>query len=159
MLATQIIFLVDEAEWVNQIVVQNKKESKEIWVSMDYRNLNCLCAHDPFPTPFSDEVLDNVVGNEAFSFTYRFSSYHQVSIAKEEKKKTKFVIEWGSYAYHVLCFGLENATTLFLRIIIAAFWDYIHRFIEVHMDDWLVYSFLKIHSNLLLVMFAHCRQL
>lgn len=36
------------------------------------------CVHDPFPTPFSDEVLDNVVGNEAYPFTDGFSGYHRV---------------------------------------------------------------------------------
>jgi hypothetical protein len=45
---------------------------------VDYRSLNVSCVHDPFPTPFSDEVLDQVAGNEAYSFTDGFSGYHQV---------------------------------------------------------------------------------
>ena len=39
--------------------------------------------HDPFPTPFTDEVLDNVGGQEVYSFTYGFSGYHQIRIHEE----------------------------------------------------------------------------
>jgi len=45
---------------------------------VDYRSLNNAYVHDPFPTPFSDEFLNNVAGNEAYSFTNGFSGYHQV---------------------------------------------------------------------------------
>jgi len=48
--------------------------------SVDYIILNSACVHDPFPTPFSDEVLDQVVGKEAYSFTDGFPGYHQVRI-------------------------------------------------------------------------------
>jgi hypothetical protein len=48
---------------------------------------------------------------------------------------------------------------VFSRIVIATFRDYIHRFLEVYMDDWTVYSLLKKHSSLLRIMFDQCRQL
>jgi hypothetical protein len=38
------------------------------------------CVHDPFPTIFSDEVLDQVVRKEACLFTDGFSRYHEVWI-------------------------------------------------------------------------------
>ena len=63
MLKAGLIFPVEEAEWVSPIVIQSKKEKSEIRVCVDYRSLNNACIHDPFPTPFSDEVLDNVAGN------------------------------------------------------------------------------------------------
>lgn len=36
---------------------------------MDLRKLNDACVHDPFPTPFTNKVLDNVGGQGAYSFT------------------------------------------------------------------------------------------
>ena len=42
-------------------------------------------------------------------------------IAKEDKKKTTFTIEWGSFAYNVMPFRLKNAPAVFSRIVIAAF--------------------------------------
>jgi hypothetical protein len=65
--------------------------------------------HDPFPTPFIDEVLDNVGGQEVYSFTDGFLGYHQIMIAKEYHHKAKFSIEWGSYQYIMMPFGLKNA--------------------------------------------------
>jgi hypothetical protein len=77
--------------------------------------------HDPFPTPFNDEVLDHVVGNEPYSFTDGFSGYHQVRIAEEDKNKKYFTTEWGYFSYNVIPFGLNNAPTVFSRIFIASF--------------------------------------
>lgn len=58
-------------------------------------------------------MLDNVVGREAYSFTDGFSIYCQVQIVEEDKMKTTFTIEWGSYAYDVMPFGLKNALVVF----------------------------------------------
>jgi hypothetical protein len=53
--------------------------------------------HDPFPTPFIDEVLENVGGQEAYSFTNGFLWYHQIGIELEDIHKTTFSTKWGSY--------------------------------------------------------------
>jgi len=61
MLAARLIFPIEEVEWISPIVIHSKKGTKDIWVYVDYRSLNSACVHDPFPTPFSDELLDQVV--------------------------------------------------------------------------------------------------
>ena len=76
MLAAGIIEPVEESEWVIPMVVQEKKTKGEIRICVDLRKLNDACLHDPFPTPFIDEVLDNVGGQEVYSFTDGFSGYH-----------------------------------------------------------------------------------
>jgi hypothetical protein len=43
------------------MVVQDKK-TREIRICVDLRKTNDACLHDPFPTPFIDEVLYNVGG-------------------------------------------------------------------------------------------------
>jgi len=62
MLAVGIIGPVEESDWMIPMVIQEKKQKKEIRICVDLRNLNDACIHDPFPTPFTDEVLDNVGG-------------------------------------------------------------------------------------------------
>ena len=52
---------VEESEWISPMVVQDKKTSG-IRICVDLRNLNDACIHDPFPTPFTNEVLENVGG-------------------------------------------------------------------------------------------------
>jgi hypothetical protein len=47
--------------------------------------------NDPFPTPFTDEVLEQVAGKKSYSFSDRFLGYDQVRIVEEDKKKTTFI--------------------------------------------------------------------
>ena len=67
MLAVGIIEPVEEREWVSPMVVQEKKTKGDIRIGVDLRKLNDASLHDPFPTPFTDEVLDNVGGQEVYS--------------------------------------------------------------------------------------------
>ena len=71
------------------MVVQDKN-TEEIRIYVNLRKLNDACFHDPFPTPFIDEVLDNVGGQKVYSFTDGLSGYHQIWIAKEDLHKTTF---------------------------------------------------------------------
>lgn len=77
------------------MVVQEKKQKDEIRIYIDLRKLNDACIHDPFPTPFTDEVLDNFGRQEAYSFTDGFSRYHQIKVTLEDRSKTTFAAEWG----------------------------------------------------------------
>ena len=72
MLIVGIIEPVKESKWVIPMVVQEKKTKGEIRICVDLRKLNDACLHDPFPTPFTDEVLDNVRDQEVCSFTDGF---------------------------------------------------------------------------------------
>jgi hypothetical protein len=105
------------------MVVQDKK-TEEIRIYVDLRKLNDACLHDPFPTPFTDEVLDNVGAQEVYSFTDGFLGYHQIQISKEDHHKTKFATEWGSYQYIVMSFGLKNAPAIFSRVVVEAFKEF-----------------------------------
>ena len=76
MLVTGIIEPMEESDWVSLMVVQEKKQKEEIGIYVDLRKLNNACVHDPFPTLFTDEVIDDVGEQEAYSFTDGFSGYH-----------------------------------------------------------------------------------
>jgi hypothetical protein len=49
------------------MVVQDKKTGG-IRICVDLRKLNDEFLHDPFSMPFTDEVLENVGGQEAYYF-------------------------------------------------------------------------------------------
>jgi hypothetical protein len=60
----------------------------------------------------------------------------------------------------MLCLlGSRIPQQCFSRIVIATFHDFIHKFLEVYLDDWTVYNLLKEHIGLLRLMLDHCRQL
>jgi len=96
MLEVRIIERVVESECISPKVVKYKKTGG-LQICVDLRKLNDACLHDPFPTLFTDEVIDNVGGKEAYSFEDGFSRYHQNKIAQENRHKTNFMAELGSY--------------------------------------------------------------
>jgi hypothetical protein len=129
MLEVGIIESVEEYEWISPMVVQETKQGG-IRICVDLRKLNDAFLHDPFPTPFTDDILENVGGHKAYSFTDGFSGYHQIKIAPEDRYKTTFSTEWGSYQYIVMPFGMKNAPTILSRVVITAFKEFIHKFLE-----------------------------
>jgi len=76
MLAAGIIESVEESNSVIPIIVQKKNKKGEIRICMDLWKLNDTCIHDPFPTPFTDEVFKNIGRQETYSSTDGFSGYH-----------------------------------------------------------------------------------
>ena len=125
---------------------------------MDLQKLNDACIHDPFLTPFTDEVLENVGVQEAYSFMDGFSGYHQIKIASEDRSKTTFSIEWGFFQYTIMLFGLKNVPAIFSSIVVAAFKKYIHKFIEVYLNDWTFFGLVKHNVSSLRLMLDTCRR-
>ena len=133
MLTAGIIYPIDQLEWQIPMVFQPKKhDPKKLRICVDFRELNKVTLTDPFPTPYADEILNEVTGHECYSFTDGFSGYNQVPIDKEDHKNTTFVCEFVSFAYKVMPFGLKNAPTVFLRIVVKTFQEYIYKTMAVY---------------------------
>ena len=97
MLYVGIIDPIEEPKWISLIVIRNKRTTGEVRIYFDLRKLNDACLHNPFPTPFTNEVLESIGGKEMNSFTDRFCGYHQVRKAKEDQQKMTFIIESSCY--------------------------------------------------------------
>ena len=151
MLDVWIIELVEESKWNHPMVVQDKKGG-EVRICVDLGKLNDVCLHDPFPKPFTDEVLEGVGGQEMYSFTDDFSGYHHIGIAKEDCHKTTFITEWGCFQYTVMSFGLKNAPVIFSHVVFIAFKYFIQKFLQAYMDDWTVYGLIRDHLGNLRLM-------
>ena len=131
-------------------------QETRLWICVEFQGLNKVTLVDPFSTPFADEILNEVAGNECYSLTNEFSVYNQVPISKEDQNKMTFVCEFGSFAYKVMPFGLKNAPAIFSRIDIKSFHEYIYKTMVVCFDDWKIYSMLKNHSKWLRLMLERC---
>jgi hypothetical protein len=57
----------------------------------------------------------------------------------------------------VTLFGLNNALGIFSRVVVVAFKELIHKFLEVYLDDWNVFSLLKYLVEILHLMLDRCR--
>ena len=95
---------------------------------------------DAFPLPFTDGVLDAVAEHEVYSFLDGFSGYNQIQMHLADQEKTAFVIKWGVFVAVVMMFGLKTAPTTFQQIIMEIIGEYIPRFMQVFLDDFVVYS-------------------
>ena len=90
---------------------------------------------EPQNLPWGDSMP-----NKAYSFIDGFSRYHQIKIMLEDRNKTTFTMEWGFFQYTILPFGLMNVPIIFSYLVIEAFKEFIHKFLEVHFDDSTVFG-------------------
>ncbi|BFG30704.1 hypothetical protein CerSpe_169780 [Prunus speciosa] len=91
-------------------VVLVAKKDKGMWrVCVDYTDLNKACPKDNFPLPRIDQLVNSTSGNQLLSFMDVYSGYNQIMMHEDDKAKTSFIIERGTYCYKVMPFGLKNA--------------------------------------------------
>ncbi|BBG94185.1 Protein kinase superfamily protein [Prunus dulcis] len=57
---------------------------------------------------------------------------------EDDKAKTSFIIERGTYCYKVMPFGLKNAGATYQRLVNKIFKEQIGKTMEVYVDDMLV---------------------
>jgi len=140
-------------------MVIQEKNTQKIWICIDLRSVNASCVHDPFPITFTDELLENVGGREAYSFTDGFSRHFEVRIVEEDQTKNTFTIKWGSFSYTIMPFILKNAPLVFSQIVVATRKESIHNFMEVYLDNWTFFNLLKYYIQALYLILDRCHQL
>jgi len=106
------IYPLPLTDWVSNIVPVNKNKGT-IRVCINYRAINKSYPKYNYPTPFIDQIIDNCVGNEIFSFMERFYGYNQINILLADQNKTVFIFPWGTFPYLKLPFGLKNVGATF----------------------------------------------
>ncbi|GKV23246.1 hypothetical protein SLEP1_g32996 [Rubroshorea leprosula] len=152
-----IIFPISDSTWVSPMQVVPKKggttvvknENDELiptriitgWrVCIDYRKLNEATRKDHYPLPFIDQMIEKLVGHEYYCFLDGYSGYHQIPIAPEDQEKTTFTCPYGTFAFRRMPFGLCNAPGTFQRCVMALFAKFVDEFMEIFMDDFLVFG-------------------
>ncbi|GKV34054.1 hypothetical protein SLEP1_g42477 [Rubroshorea leprosula] len=126
-------------EWVANIVLVMKKDGR-VRVYVDYRDLNKANPKDDFPLPHIQNLLDNATKNAWFSFVDGYSGYNQIKMKEEDKLKTTFNTQWGTFCYKVMPFGLKNARATYQHSVISLLHDFIHTIVELYVDDMVIMS-------------------
>lgn len=126
-------------EWLANLVVVKKKNGK--WrVCVDFTDLNKACPKDSYPLPNIDRLVESTAGNEMLTFMDAFSRYNQVMMHPNDREKTAFITDRGTYCYKVMPFGLKNAGATYQRLVNKMFADKLGVTMEVYIDDMLVKS-------------------
>jgi len=72
LLTTGFIEFVEEATWLSPIVVIPKKNGK-LKICIDFKKLNATTKKDPYPFPFTYEMLNTIARYEAYSYLDGYS--------------------------------------------------------------------------------------
>jgi hypothetical protein len=90
---------------LSPIVIVPKKNGK-LKICIDFRILNAAIKKNPYPLPFTYEMLNTIVGYETYFFLNGYLGYLQITIALEDKYKIAFVTNWGAFIWKVMSFGV-----------------------------------------------------
>jgi len=140
-------------------MVVKPKKTRYLRIHVYLWSLNETYMHNPFSTPFTYYVLENVGGRESYSFMDGFSRYHQVHITEEDKANKSFSTEWGLFAYTMMSFGLNNSPVVFSRIVVTTFKEFMHKLLEIYFNYWAVFKLLKEHIQVLWLVLDICMSL
>ena len=113
----------------------------KVRVCIDFRDLNKASPpKDDFPLPHIDMLVDITIGHSMLSSMDGFYGYNKIMMALEDMEKTSFIIEWGTYLYRVMPFGLKNVGATYQRVATTMLQDIMHIDVEVYVDDMIVKS-------------------
>jgi hypothetical protein len=107
---------------------------------IDYRDLNRTTVKNRYPMPQIDDLFDQMKGAAVFSKIDLRSGYHQLRIKEGDIPKTTFWTQFGHYEFVVVPFRLTIAPTLFMSLMNGVLWKYFDHFVQVFLDDILIYS-------------------
>ncbi|XP_071925708.1 uncharacterized protein [Coffea arabica] len=139
LLESKIILEVYYPTWLaNPVLV--KKEDQTWRMCVDFTDLNKAYPKDCFPLPRIDRLVDSTVGFDVLCFLDAFKGYHQIEMDEEDRDKTSFITEEGTYCYRTMPFGLKNAGATYQRLVNKLFRGQIGRNMEVYVDDMIVKS-------------------
>jgi hypothetical protein len=130
------------ADWISNIVLVEKKNTGNIQICVDFRNLNRATPKDEYPMPFADLLIDSASGDKVISFLDGNAGYNQIFMAKEDVSNTAFCCPGfvGLFEWVVMTFGLKSAGAMYQRAMNLIFHDLLRVLMEVYIDDVVVKS-------------------
>lgn len=131
-----------------------KKKDGTLRLCIDYCMLNKVTIKNWYPLPKIEKLFDQIKGVIVFSKIDLRFKYHQPWIRDEDILRTTFRTRYENYEFVVLPFGLKNAPPTFMNLISIVFRDYLEKFMEIFIDDILIYSktLAKQEENLSIVL-------
>jgi hypothetical protein len=125
--------------WGAPVIFIRKKDGS--WrLCIDYRQLNKAMIKNQYLLLRIDDLFDQMKGTTLFLKIDLRYGYHQLRIKEDDVPKTTFKTRFGHYEFIVLPFGLMNAPGVFMSLMNGVFHEYWDKFVQVFIDDILIYS-------------------
>ena len=142
-------------------MIFTKKKDGSWRLFIIYRQLNKGTIRNQYPLKRIDDLFDQMKGETIFLKIDLRSGYHQLRIREEDVPKTAFKTRYGHFEFVVVPFGLTNAPGVFMNFMNSVFKGYLDKFVQVFLDDILIYSRTqeehKEHLRLVLQCLRECK--
>jgi hypothetical protein len=122
------------------LVIFVKKKDGSLRMCIYYRDLNRATVKNRYLIPLIDDLFDQMKGEVVFSKIDLRSGYHQLRIKEGDIPKNAFRTRFGHYKFVVVPFELTNAPVVFMSVMNNIFWKYLDHFVQVFLDNILIYS-------------------
>jgi len=116
------------------------KKDGTLRLCIDYRRLNAVTVRNSYLIPRINDLLESFKGATIFSRLDLRSAYNLVRIKEGHEYLTAFRTPIGHYEYLVMPFGLRNAPFVFHRFIQDILSETFGIFVQVYLDDIIIYS-------------------
>lgn len=126
-------------EWIENTVVVPKKNNG-IRICINFTDLNKACPKDSFPLPDIPQMVESTSRNGRVSMLDGYKGYNQIPLDEEDQEHIAFFAPRGLYCYTKIPFGLKNAGATYQRTVEKVFEKWIHKTLEVYIDDMLIKS-------------------
>ena len=114
----------EPTEWVSAMVATNKKQTKEIRICIDPRDLNTALQRPHHPMRTVEEVASQMANATLFSVLDAKSSFWQISLDSKSSLLTTFSTPFGRYRFLRMPFGINSASEVFQRTMEQIFAGY-----------------------------------
>ncbi|GJR21898.1 reverse transcriptase domain-containing protein [Tanacetum coccineum] len=128
--------------WISNPVLVKKVDGT--WrMCIHFKNVNSACPKDYYPLPEINLKIEAVMRFPFKCFLDAYKGYHQIQMAKEDKEKTAFYTDQGTYCYNKMPFVLKNTRATYQRLVDSAFQAQLGRNLEAYVDDMVIKSKTK----------------
>ena len=99
-----------------------------------------MTVKNKYPLSRIEDLFEQLKGASVFLKIDLRSRYYQLRVKDVDVQMTAFRTRYGHYEFLVMPFRLTNALTTFMDLMNRVFRPYLDQFVEVFIDDILVYS-------------------
>ncbi len=133
--------------YVSLILFIEKKDDS-LRFCVNYRKLNALIKRDHYSLSLIVKTFARIQESKYLTRLNIIVTFNKLRMHSDSEDLTIFITFFNSYKYHVMLFKLINESTFYQHYMNDVFFEYLHQFCQIYLDDIIIYSkILKKHKQ------------